>query len=188
MIEVIRAAAELQAICEAQQWRFCFIGGLALQRWGEPRETVDVDLTLLTGFGGETPFVETLLSRFDARVENAAQFALTYRVLLLRTESGVGLDIALGGLPFEENAVARSSLYAFPGDMQLRTCSAEDLIVMKAFAARPKDWMDVEGIIIRQTGKLDWEYIRAQLKPLAELKEAPELLDQLEARRTGFEK
>ncbi len=50
MNEVIRAAAELQAVCESQSWRFCFIGGLALQRWGEPRETVDVDLTLLTGF------------------------------------------------------------------------------------------------------------------------------------------
>lgn len=47
MTEVIQAAAELQSVCEQQQWRYCFIGGLALQRWGEPRETVDVDLTLL---------------------------------------------------------------------------------------------------------------------------------------------
>jgi hypothetical protein len=46
--EVIKAAAELQAVCAAEQWRFCFIGGLAVLRWGEPRETVDVDLTLLT--------------------------------------------------------------------------------------------------------------------------------------------
>ena len=53
MTEVIRAAADLQTFCEAHGWRFCLIGGLALQRWGEPRETVDVDLTLLTGFGGE---------------------------------------------------------------------------------------------------------------------------------------
>jgi hypothetical protein len=28
--------------------------------------------------------------------------------------------------------------------------------VMKAFAARGKDWLDVEGVIIRQTGNLDW--------------------------------
>jgi hypothetical protein len=48
--EVIRAAAELQSVCEAEGWRFCLIGGLAVQRWGEPRETVDVDLTLLTAF------------------------------------------------------------------------------------------------------------------------------------------
>jgi hypothetical protein len=188
VIEVLRAAAELQAVCEAQEWRFCFIGGLALQRWGEPRETVDVDLTLLTGFGAEEPFVETLLSRFEARIEDAAQFALTRRVLLLRAKSGVGLDIALGGLPFEEHAVARSSTFAFPGYVLLRTCSAEDLIVMKSFAARARDWLDVEGIVIRQTGKLDWSYIRSQLKPLAELKGAPEILDELESRRIEFER
>lgn len=41
MNEVIRAAAEVQSFCESRSWRFCFIGGLALQRWGEPRETID---------------------------------------------------------------------------------------------------------------------------------------------------
>jgi len=188
VIEVIRAAVELQSVCEAQRWGYCFIGGLALQRWGEPRETVDVDLTLLAGFGGEQRFIEILLGRFEARIENAAEFALTRRVLLLRAKSGVGLDIALGGLPFEESAVARSSVFAFPGGALLRTCSAEDLIVMKAFAARPKDWLDVEGVIIRQTGKLDWSYIRRHLTPLAELKGAPEILDELERRRVEFEK
>ena len=56
MNAVIRAAADLQALCEAQQWRYCFIGGVAVQRWGEPRETVDVDLTLVTGCSGEDEF------------------------------------------------------------------------------------------------------------------------------------
>jgi hypothetical protein len=186
--EVIRAAAELQSVCESQSWRFCFIGGLALQRWGEPRETIDVDLTLWTGFGGEEPFVRTLLEHFEGRIAEAADFALTRRVLLARARSGVGLDIALGGLPFEEAVVARSSLFTFPAQTPLRTCSAEDLIVLKAFAARAKDWLDVEGIIIRQTGKLDWAYIRGQLQPLAELKEAPEILDELERRRVEFER
>ncbi|MDB6036927.1 MAG: hypothetical protein JWM99_768 [Verrucomicrobiales bacterium] len=48
---VLRAAVEVQAFCEEQQWRFCFIGGISVQRWGSPRVTQDVDLTLLTGFG-----------------------------------------------------------------------------------------------------------------------------------------
>ncbi len=187
MNEVIRAAAELQAVCQSQSWRFCFIGGLALQRWGEPRETVNVDLTLLTGFGGEEPFIRTLLEHFEARIENAADFALAQRVLLARARSGVGLDIALGGLPFEESVIAKSSLFLFPPETRLRTCSAEDLIVMKAFAARAKDWLDVEGIIIRQTGKLDWPYIRGQLEPLVELKEAPAIMDELQRRRIEFE-
>lgn len=188
MTEVIRAAAELQAVCEARRWRFCIIGGLALQRWGEPRETVDVDLTLLTGFGGEERFIEVLRQHFEARVENATEFAMTRRVLLLRARSGVGLDIALGALPFEETAISRSSMFAFPTETLLRTCSAEDLIVMKAFAARGKDWLDVEGVITRQTGGLDWSYIQSQLKPLAELKNAPEILHELERRRIEFEK
>lgn len=187
MNEVIRAAAELQAVCEREGWRFCFIGGLAVVRWGEPRETVDVDLTLLTGFGGEDRFITALVSRFEARIPAAEAFARDNRVLLLRTDSGVGLDIALGGLPFEAAAVERSSLFTFPLDVPLRTCSAEDLIVLKAFADRPKDWIDVDGIIIRQSGRIDWTYVRTQLAPLAELKDAPEILGQLDQRRVELE-
>jgi hypothetical protein len=183
VIEVLRSAAELQAFCESQGWRFCFIGGLALLRWGEPRETIDADLTLLTGFGSEERFIEPLLRRFEARIPNAAEFALSKRVLLLRAASGVGLDIALGGLPFEESAVARSSVFAFSSDVSLRTCSAEDLVVMKAFAAREKDWLDVEGVLVRQTGSLDWTYIRRHLKPLAEVKGEPGILKELGRRR-----
>lgn len=187
MNEVIKAAAELQALCEAQGWKFCFIGGLAVLRWGEPRETVDVDLTLLTGFSGEDHFIELLLNRYRPRIENAAEFARTRRVLLIRASSGVGIDIALGGLPFEASAVERSSMFGFPPDTPLRTCSAEDLVVLKVFAARAKDWMDVEGVIVRQGSAIDWSYVRTQLVPLLELKEAPELWDELERRRKELE-
>ena len=48
---VLRAAEEIQAFCQLRGWPFCFIGGVAVQRWAEPRLTQDVDLTLLTGFG-----------------------------------------------------------------------------------------------------------------------------------------
>lgn len=188
MNALIRAAADLQAVCEAHQWRFCFIGGLAVLRWGEPRETVDVDLTLITGFGNEREFVSVLTGVFQPRIADAAAFAQVNRVLLLRTASGVGLDIALGGLPFEELAAARSTLFTYPPDIPLRTCSAEDLIVLKAFADRQKDWTDIEGVILRQSARLDWSYVRAQLAPLAELKDAPELLDRLERAREGVDR
>jgi hypothetical protein len=108
-------------------------------------------------------------------------------VLLLRAPSGVGLDIALGGLPFEESAASRSSLFRFPPDIDLRTCSAEDLIVFKAFADRPKDWVDIEGVAIRQSGHLDWAAIRADLAPLVELKDAPEIVDKLQRLRASFD-
>jgi hypothetical protein len=84
--------------------------------------------------------------------------------------------------------VERSSKFKFPPDVELRTCSAEDLVVLKAFAARGQDWIDVERTIVRQTGKLDWQYIFDQLRPLAELKDAPQIVDQLEPRRHEFER
>jgi hypothetical protein len=185
---VITAAAEIQAFCERRAWRFCFIGGLALQRWAEPRETVDVDLTLITGFGNEEGFIDPMLENFEPRISHAAQFARERRVLLLRSREGVGLDIALGALPFEERMVERSSKFKFPPNIELRTCSAEDLIVLKAFAGRPQDWIDVERTIIRQTGQLDWQYVFDQLRPLAELKESPQILIQLEQRRAEFQR
>ncbi len=40
--------------------------------WGEARETVDVDLTLLTGFGGEGRFIDKLLSRYEARINETS--------------------------------------------------------------------------------------------------------------------
>jgi len=46
--ELISVAAELQTLMEAQNWQFCFIGGLAVQAWSEPRYTRDVDLTSST--------------------------------------------------------------------------------------------------------------------------------------------
>lgn len=188
MLELIRAASDVQAFCESEGWSFCFIGGLSLQQWGEPRETIDVDLTLLTGFGREEIFSARLLSRFEGRIADAASFARDKRVLLLRSEGGVGIDVAFGALPFEEEVVSRSRPTAFPGGVSLRLCSAEDLVVLKAFASRPRDWFDIEGVITRQTGKLDWAYVMRQIEPLAALKEAPEIVGELKKRRAEFER
>jgi hypothetical protein len=108
--------------------------------------------------------------------------------LLLRSSEGVGLDVALAALPYEELLIQRSSYFDYPPSISLRTCSAEDLIVLKAFAGRGQDWADIERVIVRQSGKLDWNYIYEQLRPLAQLKDAPEIVDQLEARRVEFER
>lgn len=183
MNALIRAAADLQGRVRNPSVALLLHRRAGRTALGEARETVDVDLTLITGFGRESEFVSVLMQAFQPRVENAAAFAQVNRVLLLRAAAGVGLDIALGGLPFEELAVAQSTLFTYPPDIPLRTCSAEDLIVLKAFADRSKDWMDIEGVIVRQSGQLDWSYVHAQLAPLAELKDAPDLIERLERTR-----
>jgi hypothetical protein len=171
---IFAAAAEIQGFCRARGWRFCFIGAIAVQRWGEPRLTQDADLTLLTGFGNEEAFVDELLVGFAGRRPDARSFALRYRVLLLQAANGVPLDVSLGAMPFEERAVERASEFAVGEGVSLLTCSAEDLIVFKAFAGRDKDWLDIEGVLARQGSRLDETLVWDELRPLLDLKESPE--------------
>ncbi len=171
MNPIFAAALEVQDFCRARGFRFCFIGGLALQRWGEPRLTQDVDLTVISGFGREHEYADQFLSAFAARIPDARQFALRHRVLLLFGQGGIPLDVALGAMPFEERAVSRASPFFVAEGVSLITCSAEDLIVFKAFAGRDQDWIDIEGIALRRCNQLDEGLIWQELTPLLELKE-----------------
>lgn len=175
------AGLELQQFMQARQWPFCFIGGLAVIRWGQVRMTQDIDLSVLSGFENEQFYIEGLLSAFRSRIEDARNFALTNRVLLLTASNNVSVDISLAGLPFEQQMIKRASPFHYAPDCSLITCSAEDLIVLKAFADRTIDWMDIEGILLKQGDGLDYPYIIKQLEPLCLLKESPWILEHLKS-------
>lgn len=179
MNPIFQAAWEFEKFSRARGWRFCFIGGLAVQRWGKPRFTADADLTLLTGFGGEAEFVDAILETFPGRISAAREFALQSRVLLVHASNDIPIDISLGAIPFEERTISRCSPWRIDESTVLTTCGAEDLIVQKCFADRPQDWLDVEGIVGRQDRRLDRNLIVAELTPLAVLKEKPEILERL---------
>ncbi len=179
MKPLFETASELQKVFVSHEWEFCFIGGIALQRWGQPRLTRDVDITIFCGFGNERLFIEDLLGRYKSRIDEPARFALKNRVLLLVSDDGVGIDIALGGLPFEKEMISRASDFEFLPGFKIKTCSAEDLIIMKAFADRSQDWADVENVVKKQVGKIDRKYVYDNLKPLCELKESPEIITRL---------
>lgn len=59
MRDLFRLADEIQSFCRDRGWRFCFIGGIALQRWGEPR---------LTGVTPDPYLGKSLLARVWARL------------------------------------------------------------------------------------------------------------------------
>ncbi|MBN1975141.1 MAG: hypothetical protein JW787_15975 [Sedimentisphaerales bacterium] len=172
-------AAELDALLTSLKWRYCFIGGIALQRWGQPRLTNDIDITIMAAFGEEAAYIDQLLSSYDGRIPDARQFALNNRVLLLVSKEGIPIDVALGGIAYEKIVMSRASRYEYLPDLSLLTCSAEDLIILKSFADRPRDWADVETIIIRQHGQLDWGYVFEQLLPLCQIKESPWIMEHL---------
>ncbi len=179
---VLEAALEAQQTCTRSGFQFCVIGGVALQRWGEPRFTVDADLAVLVEPGEESRAIRSLLAGLSARIAEATAFAERTRVVLARSALDVDIDIVLAGLPYEARVIERASDWHLDDATALRTCSAEDLLVMKAFAARDKDWADVTSILERQADKLDLELVRTELAPLVAAKEAPEIAEQLERR------
>lgn len=179
---ILDAALAAQAAYESAGLRGCIIGGVALQRWGEPRYTADVDLSVLVDAGSEAIVTQALLSRLQPRIADAVDFAARSRVVLARSAEGVGIDIVLAGLPYEARVVERASTWDLGAGAWLRTCSAEDLLVMKTFAGRDKDWADVTGILERRGRQLDLDLVRRELEPLLAAKEAPELRERLERR------
>lgn len=73
-------------------------------------------------------------------------------------------------LPCAELAFLQSTLHRVAPELEVSTCSAEDLVVFKAFAGRTRDWLDIEGIVTRQGARLDTTLIWSELLPLLELK------------------
>lgn len=65
----------------------------------------------------------------------------------------------------------------------IRICTAEDLIVHKAIANRDQDWIDIEGVLIRQRARLDQAYILNWLRQFAEALETPDIVTHYEQLR-----
>jgi len=72
------------------------IGGLAVQRRGEPRQTRDVDVTILAGLSDEESIVDALIEEYQPRIPEARRFAIERRVVLLQAADGTPMDVSLG--------------------------------------------------------------------------------------------
>lgn len=92
--------------------------------------------------------------------------------------SNADVDITIGALPFEIDAIGRGTDTQW-GDVLVALPMAEDLIVMKAVAGRPRDLADIEGVVAAQT-KLDRKAIIKTVKAIAEILEQPEILKRVE--------
>jgi hypothetical protein len=174
--ELATAAREVLSVLDDAGIQACVIGALAVHRWGEPRATSDADFSALTPYGEEGIVVDLLLTRFEARRPDARAFALANRVLLLKTQGGVDVDVALAAFPFEIEALEMASSWEIVPAVWLRTCPAEHLVIYKLVAARIHDLSDIESIVRRQVDRLDVDRIRRWGQEFADLKEDPDLL------------
>lgn len=63
--------------------------------------------------------------------------------------------------------------------------SAEDLILHKLFAGRPRDIEDAAGVVRRKGPELDWDYLRTWAGEFSVVPGREELPDQLDALQRG---
>jgi len=173
-------AWQLHRFLTARGIPYAIIGGLAVQRWGQPRLTRDVDVTVLLPAGREEPVLREIVAAFTPRIDDAVAFAIEHRVLPVEVEGGSEADISLGLPGYEEHVVDRTVPYDLGEGREVKLCSAEDLIVHKALAGRPQDLLDIEGVVARQGKALDVAYIRRWLGELASVAEEPEVAARFE--------
>lgn len=171
-MSLLRAAAQIVRFLEKEGVPYFIMGGLALQHWGEPRFTRDVDITLLVTSKDLETFVDKILSRFQARIPDARAFAMRHRVLLIQAQNSVPIDLSLGIPGYEEEAFQRSVVVDFPEVGKLRLIGLEDLVIHKCVAGRPRDIEDVESILIRQRMQLNLHLVQRWLTEFQEVIDA----------------
>jgi hypothetical protein len=171
--------AAVQKLLERFGNQGVIIGGVAASVLGTPRLTADVDVVILLSVSRLPRLFEVAAELgLVPRIANAEQFARGTRVALLEhKESGIGVDVSLGMLPFEQEVVARSVVYQI-GDIELRLPTPEDLIILKAVAHRGKDLLDIEGIL-KSHPDLDRVRVERWVREFAAALEMPELWDDI---------
>lgn len=177
---LLPALRDLLAWLGAQGVPAMVIGGLAASVLGRPRLTRDVDVVILLEQGRWKEFLAAgAKCGFTPRLKDVLRFARKKRVFPLHhSKSGIDVDLVLGGLPFEAQAIARAVWKNVQG-VKVPLPAPEDLIVMKAVAHRPRDLADIEAVLDAHP-KLDRRRIRRWVGEFARAMEEPEVLRDLE--------
>lgn len=162
---------------------FMLIGGQAVLLHGEPRLTLDVDVTL----GVSPEALGSVLTACDAMgvdplPEKVEEFVReTYVLPVADPATRIRIDLIFSTTPFEAAAIDRAVEIEVSGE-RVPFATAEDLIIHKLFAGRPRDLEDVEGIVRRQGSALDWDYLgtwAAEFAAIPGREEMPQMIRRL---------
>lgn len=179
---LLRAIAALDRALSELEGPTMIIGGIAVIARGVPRLTVDVDATVW----GEGVDLEQLLATLERheivpRISDARDLARRRQVLLLEHRpSGTPLEVSMGWLPFELEAMQRASEVDFEG-VRIRVPQVEDLIIYKAVAWRDRDREDIERLLLIHGDSVDLERIRSLVRQFGEALDDPQRIEQLES-------
>ncbi len=146
---------------------YMFVGGLAVNYWGIPRTTFDVDISIGMSAKDVVRLVRPLRRlKFDVHEEDIKLITRIGNTFMTRsplTEHRV--DFWIPRTEFEQHSLGRRRQGSVYGRLSW-LISPEDLVLMKLLAGRGKDRGDTAGIIARQGNRLDWRYVTSWAKRL----------------------
>jgi len=143
---------------------YMVIGGQAVALYGEVRLTKDIDITLGVD-AGELSRVLEIIGTLQMRpaIQEATEFVRQTNVLPAVDEvSGIRVDFVFSFSPYERQAIARSHPVKIH-ETNVHYATAEDLIIHKVVAGRPRDIEDVRGILSKSK-TIDLAYVEKWLK------------------------
>ena len=151
---------------------------------GEPRLTKDVDLTVGVGLDGLYDLIGIVDSVGWSPLADPDEFTRKTMVLPCRVPgSPLRVDLILADSPYEAEALIRARELGATRDDGIRYATAEDVIVHKLIAGRPRDLEDARSILLKQSS-LDRAWIRRWLAAYATLSGEP-LVDRFERLESG---
>jgi hypothetical protein len=122
-----------------------FGGALALAYYAEPRATIDVDLNLFVP-PSSYPSVERELKKIG--VDGGMKLEVVERDGQCRLRwGGTPIDLFFAYDDFHD-AMRRATRSEPFGDTRIPVLGPEHLLVCKAIFNRPKDWLDIEQMLI----------------------------------------
>ena len=166
---VAKLLADVSEALDRLGLRWYVFGAQAVLFYGRPRLTEDVDVTVFLGAKTQQELCAELATagfELDPVADNA--FILSTRVLpFTHDESGMALDVILGGPGLEELFVAKATLRNLAG-VDVPVIRAEHLLVTKILAGRNKDLSDARGILNGPHDEIDLEQVGHLLADLDE--------------------
>jgi hypothetical protein len=135
------AALEVIALLDDLRLRYMVIGGIAVGLWGEPRVTLDLDVSVWVEPERFEATVDLLSSRLRLRTSQPMEMARRDRVLPALASNGVPVDLLFAAWPVERRAFDRSVSLRI-GSLQIRVAPLDYLVFLKLISERPKDLAD----------------------------------------------
>lgn len=163
---------------------FMIIGGQAVLLHGEPRLTQDIDITLGVG-PTDLPNILAACEELDLEPlpADVQEFVRSTFVLpAADRETGIRVDLIFSTTAYEAEAISRAERVEL-GQATVPFATAEDLIIHKLFAGRPRDIEDAAGVVRRKGLRLDWDYLSRWVADFALVpgrEKLPDLLEELQ--------